>query len=966
MLLLAAVIIMPFLGFDDPKPHSKKQVRFALPKGVTDADYIPGVIIFKLKNAETKRSINTFSSLMDEALSKIGASDRKQLFPVQNIVQDKLRVLGKDAPREIDLSQVYKIKYSGNLHITEAINEILRTGEVEYAEPSYIYYTTYTPNDPRFANEQQYLKVVKAEQAWDIRRTAPNVIIGIVDSGGDLIHPDLAANVYFNPGENGMTQPGDRCWTGTPQDKSTNGCDDDGNGKIDDWRGWDFAGPNGNNLTQDNNPNITVSANDHGVHVAGLASAVSDNGTGIASLAGNAKLLFVKCGSDDNDRAIYNGYEGIKYAADMGAHIINCSWGGTGGSQFGQDVINYATAKGSLVVAAAGNTGNDEDFFPASFENVISVGRTTNFDAKVGSSTFNYNIDIMAPSDGSILSTTFPQNYGFKGGTSMSSPIVASAAALVKAQFPNFTPLQIGEQLRATADNIDQFNQPTANKNGKGRLNAFRALTEDPTSARVRITRLVDPSGTLLPGTEVEMKIEITNYLKPITGLTANLVSLSSGAEVLSGTVNIGSLGTLETHTTGTFRFRVTPSAADNQEILFRINLSGAGGYTSSEFFVQKVNLNFLDISINDITTTATSTGKVGYAGDAEDGSGFVIDDENILFEASFMIGISNTKVSNNARGTQTDSPEDFIPVEKVKRVVDASSDFVSKGRFNDQGNATGPINIDVRHRQFAFADEPDSRYVIFEYEIENLNNTPLNNLHVAFFADWDIGSFSNNLVRWDDANKIGYMFSNETGLPYGGIKILTNSAPPHFFAQRNGLAPQTSGFTTDEKWITMSSGIANPSEGTASAGVDGMYTIGVGPFNNIPTGGKVKVAFAFIGGRNLTDLQNSGNAAQIKYDIITSVRSTSAFAMGFELKQNFPNPVAENSTIEFSIPQRAKVELSVFNILGERVAVLVNEELNSGSYAADLNVENLDNGVYFYTITAGNSKLTKKLLIQK
>lgn len=960
VLLLVAIIIVPFFGFDDPKPRSKSQSGFVLPKGVTDADYVPGVIIFKLKNTEAKRSLNIFSGVLENVLSKIGSTERIHMFPVNNKVQDKLRVLGKDVPEEVDLSQVYKIKYKGNLHITEAINEILRTGEVEYAEPSYIYYTTYTPNDPRFTtNEQLYLTVVKAEQAWDIRRTAPNVIIGIVDSGGDLNHPDLAANVYNNPGEMGIDSNG--------QDRRFNGVDDDGNGKIDDWRGWDFAGPTGNNLTQNNDPNVTVSANDHGVHVAGLASAVSDNSTGIASLAGNAKLLFVKCGSDDNDRAIYNGYEGIKYAADMGAQIINCSWGGTGGSQFGQDIINYATAKGSLVVAAAGNTGKDENFFPASFQNVLAVGRTNNSDVKVASSTFNYNIDIMAPCQGSILSTTFPQNYGFKGGTSMSSPITASAAALVKAQFPNYTPLQVGEQLRATADNIDQLNQATANKNGKGRLNVFRALTEDPTSARVKITRMVDPSGTFMPGTEVEMQIEITNFLKPVAGLTANLVSLSSGAEVLSGTINVGNLNTLETFSTGKFRFRITQSASDNQEIIFRINLNAAGGYSDSEFFTQKVNLDFLNIGINEVTTTATSTGKVGYAGDAQDGEGFVFDDENILFEASFMIGISNTKVSNNARGDANGTPADFIPVEKVKRVVDASADFVSVGRFNDQGNASGPINVDVRHRQFAFEDAPNNRYVIFEYEIENKNSTPLNNMHVAIFADWDIGSFSNNLVRWDDANKIGYMFSNETGLPYGGIKILTNAANPHFFAQRNGSAPQTSGFTTEEKWITMSSGTSTNSEGIeGGAGVDGMYTIGVGPFNNIPAGGKVKVAFAFIGGRNLSDLQSSGNAAQQKYDVITSVRSTSAFAMGFELKQNFPNPVTEKATIEFTIPQRAKVDLSVYNILGEKVAVLVDQELNPGSYAADLNVDNLDNGVYFYTITAGNSKLTKKLLIQK
>jgi subtilisin family serine protease len=206
-------------------------------------------------------------------------------------------------------------------------------------------------------NYQAYLEQVKAPEAWDIPiGSVSPVIIGIVDSGSQLNHSDLAANIthdYADP---------------------INGVDDDHDGYIDNLNGWDFVGAHLNNPQADNDPNVVNASNAHGVHVSGLAAAETNNGVGIASIANNyAQILIIKAGADDDSRAILAGYEGIKYAVDHGAKVISCSWGGGAGSSFGQDIINYAINSDCLVVAAAGNENIGQPDYPSAYPGVFSV-----------------------------------------------------------------------------------------------------------------------------------------------------------------------------------------------------------------------------------------------------------------------------------------------------------------------------------------------------------------------------------------------------------------------------------------------------------------------------------------------------------------------------------------------------------------------------------------------------------------
>ncbi|HCN83138.1 MAG TPA: hypothetical protein DIT07_05875 [Sphingobacteriaceae bacterium] len=494
------------------------QRTFSLSPGLTGKDYIPGVIIVKMKasapSATPKTSSITPASEFTLSLksAKVESVINKFVNPTNNTNRAATPIQQND-PGGLD--RIYELKFSGNTNIEEVINELLQNDQVEYAEPSYIYRTNYIPNDASFAN-QSYLNIVKAPEAWDLIRNSSSVIIGIVDTGSDMDHPDLAANFYIN--------------TADPVD----GIDNDNDGYIDNNIGWDFVGLSGTNRVQDNNPSVTSDTTMHGVHVSGIASAVSNNGVGVASIAFNAKLLIVKAGADNDGSSIYAGFEGIKYAADHGAKIINCSWGGYSTSSFGQDVINYAISKDCLIISSAGNDNRSTPSYPASYPGVISVASVDNLDRKSSFSNYGSRISISAPGN-SIYNTLYNNTYGVFSGTSMASPLVASAAALLKSYYPAYTMNQIGSLLVNSADDISAKNPGFPGQLGTGRLNIFRALSQSLTqtitfpalAAKTYGDADFDPGATI-------------NSSLPITYTSSN----TSVATIVSGKIHIVGAGT--------------------------------------------------------------------------------------------------------------------------------------------------------------------------------------------------------------------------------------------------------------------------------------------------------------------------------------------------------------------------------------------------------------------------------------
>ncbi len=349
--------------------------------------------------------------------------------------------------------------------------------------------------DP-LADSLGHLAVIRATDAWAVTDGAGRVRIGLLDTGLFFDHPDLAGQVWINPGEdldgNGRADPAD-----------FNGLDDDGNGYVDDLHGYDFLDRPGNveagdYHTRDPFPdedNRSGGGRGHGTTVAGVLAAARDNGVGITGVAPGARLVPLRAfgadgtGDDDDIAAA------LVYAADLGLDVVNLSFGDAVASPLMHEAIRYAVDRGVVVVASAGNVGGDDPHYPSDYPEVISVGWfTADGTGIAGRGTHGPGLDLGAP--GSLVYTTLlpapddpdPQSvtalYGRRSGSSLAAPMVAGAAALLRAVDPDLTPAAIRALLTATARDVDVpgWDHRTA----AGLLDVAAALT-DALPARVEI-----------------------------------------------------------------------------------------------------------------------------------------------------------------------------------------------------------------------------------------------------------------------------------------------------------------------------------------------------------------------------------------------------------------------------------------------------------------------------------------------
>ena len=954
-IVVLSLLFIPYYTFSQSNLKLKNNKKFKLQKGVSSKDYLPNTLIVKFRPLGSTPQQFSISQEIQKLKIKSGTvSTSRQMFkgnPMERISSKS--TLKSDL---ISLDRIFEIKYKASVGIESVINEVLENPNIEYAEPSYIYHTSYVPNDPLVSSQSNYLSQIKAFQAWDINKNSSNVVIAIVDAGSDLDHEDLADNIFIN-----INDP-------------INGLDDDADGFVDNNRGWDFIGSDRDNFLPDNNPGIQAGANYHGTHVSGIASAVSDNAKGVASVAFNAKLLIVKVGADnDVDGGIYNGYDGIKYAADHGAQIINCSWGGAGGGQFGQSIIDYAISKNCLIVAAAGNEDNELDY-PAAYTNVMAVASVDSLDVKSSSSNYGFNVDISAPG-AAIYSTITDNNYGPLTGTSMSAPVVSSVAALVKGEFPSYTMQQVGEQVRVTSDNIDNINPSFIGLIGTGRVNAFRALTESSPSVRIQKITLQDQSnGSILAGDTLKIYLDITNFLQPANNLIINLSTDNPNVQVIDNQLNIGLLGTLESkNLLGPFRVlikpaTITPTVTDNEIVNFRVDYASNGTYADSEFFAIPISLDYQNIEVNKISTTITSIGRIGYRDpNATTGIGFSYKGHSLLYEAALMIGNSNLNVSNNARNASGSSDEDFVKQVRLSTVLNSDAAYEARSEFNDSGNDV-PLNLYIKHTQLAYSSLPDDKYTIAAYEVQNKGTTDLKNIYIGYFTDWDISEENKEVTKYDVGNKMGYVYSKIKNLPYAGVKLLRTQAQANYFPlsdQIDGdLLVTDGGFSISDKYKTLSSGIKSFSLGDDyQNGLDVSFVISSGPFN-IPTNQSINVAFAFIAGDNLYDLQLSSQAAQAKYNLFDPSNLIAQALFKFE--PIYPNPAFDKTFVKFSIPNPGFVTLTMYNMIGKKFMEVKRANYEAGSHKIELDISELENGLYFCEVSYNNMMRTQKLLVSR
>lgn len=332
----------------------------------------------------------------------------------------------------------FSVSVDSSSQLASAMEAFRQRPDVLVVSPDFELSVTSTANDANYTSQWGLSNRglsgglvgadIGAEQAWSYG-TSSNVVVGIIDTGIDYNHPDLVANIWRNGSE-----------------IVGNGIDDDRNGYIDDTRGWDFA----------NNDADPMDDNGHGTHVAGIVGASGNNGQGISGVTWNVKLMPLKFMDADGSGSLSDAIEAVNYARTMGAKIINASWGGGGFSQALQRAISQFQTSGGIFVAAAGNESSNNattPAYPANYTGVVSVGASTRSDLLAGFSNFGSNVTIVAP--GSSILSTLPNNrYGTLSGTSMASPFVAGALALLWGQNPTASASAITQAVLEHTDNV--------------------------------------------------------------------------------------------------------------------------------------------------------------------------------------------------------------------------------------------------------------------------------------------------------------------------------------------------------------------------------------------------------------------------------------------------------------------------------------------------------------------------------
>ncbi len=911
------------------------------------AEYKPGKMIVKIKPAyrnECNASEVRVGAFL-QAMGKISATTLVKKFPHFKMPsQSEI----KSNRKPVDMSLVYEIQFSPVVNIESAINSVIQSGVVLYAEPLYVHQLDYTPNDPQVGS-QYHINKINAYNAWDLWKGDTNVVIGIVDSGTDWDHPDLEPSIkknYADPIDN---------------------VDNDNDGFVDNFRGWDVS-------ENDNNPMVAIST--HGSHVSGCAAATTDNGIGVAGPAFNCKLLPVKSCLDASANSIDNGYDGIIYAVDHGVDIINCSWGRTGlPSTFEQETIDYATVNNDvLVVAAAGNNGQDQTHYPSSYDGVISVAATTITDGKASFSNYNATVDVSAPGN-NILATVFNDVYATESGTSMASPIAAGCAAMIKSRFPTLNAYQVGEQLRTTCDYIYNVSGNSAynGKLGKGRVNLFKAISDSISpGVIVKSNRATDSDDEIfVKGDTISLFCTFENLLRPTTNLVCSLATNSSAVQILQSTYTAGVLNTFDTISNfmAPYRIYVKQTAPLNSVVSFRVILTD-GTWSDTYVLTITVNVDYINVAINNVSTSITSKSIIGYNQTGQlEGLGFTyMNSPTILYDMGLMIGAAGKQVSDNLRGGAGLQNEDFSSVTNVvSQEPGTVSDFDVSGVFDDMGiNSPNPLEILIRHNAYAWVASPDDNYVMVQYFIKNTGTAVLNDLYAGLFADWDIPAYANNKCATDVARKMGYVWSTDIGGLYGGIKLLSHTSGFNHYALDNilvsGSINMTDSFDNSEKYQALSTSRTDAGTGT-STGNDVLSVVSSGNFNLAP-GDSVEVAFALIGGDNLASIQASADAAQAKYDNIFIGLLPVDKALTSQLYGTYPNPAGKSTRLDFSLNESTNCEIGIYNLLGVKVKTIVNERLTAGKYTLDIDLSKLSSGNYLCRMTAGDYNKTLPITI--
>ncbi len=870
-------------------------------------------------------------------------SSRAIIAPEPGMTMNAARVAQRNELRDAEdrLTRTFTIAFTGPRNVPSAIAYLRKVipEEIEIVEPWTIDQLHARANDPALS-QQDYLQTIGFNATWEIFKGSDSVVIGISDDGCYQDHEDLKDNIAANRAE-------------VPDNK----IDDDANGYVDDFRGYDFAFSGGSTPPR--------TAFDHGTRVAGLAAASTDNGKGIASAG--MKSRFFPIGAAGATGGIQFGYLSLIYAAERGFPVVNASWGVVKpASAIDQSVIDFCLAKNVLVVASAGNHGSDvpgaaynRRNYPSSYEGVLGVGETTPDDFVIGSSGLAGNSYVMAP--GNLAISTYsgdrPEgDYTSTGtaGTSFAAPIVAGAAGVVRARWPQLTARQVAAHLRRTAIDITSVN-PGVSQYVAPRLSMFRAVTIEPLSQpsmRIASVRQTVSSGPLPTrfrvGDTLYLEFEIANDLGPAWVEIEPRILTANGwdLQALRERDNLGTIATAGTARSKQFPFVV--KAIGSEACLMRVEFLGET-YQDYAFHYLNLPAPISRFENDSLLYSMSDDGMVGYnsVASTRQGSGFVNKPVYQLMSPGgfFLVDGGDRSVT----GFRNDPPytSDFIaskpfevePQPASCRMVDAA--------------AAAQIGVEVVQTcSFPFKDKS---ITVWNVSITP-RSAPLPSVAAGYLLDWDIttGGRDNTIKPLAEAlpatmrtpNAAAQVIYKES--TRGGICVAVLSDDAEDRAQSVGVLLNTiiddsDGFTHRDR-VQLLSGGASFNEAVGDiCGVVGMRRtkpLEVGQTWSF----KVVIASA----------SNWGPASDLLREFLSPVSVSQENVVQIEALV-IPNPVTDIATVRAS---GTEGRCTVFDVFGrERISWF-----HSGEGQVTFDASTLEKGAYTLRIEDARSRQFRHL----
>jgi len=849
-------------------------------------------------------------------------------------------------------------------------------------------------------------KYIHADRVWrELGYDGSGVLVGHIDTGIWLSHPDLAGRLWVNPGE-----------------IPANGIDDDGNGFVDDVNGWDFG-------ANDNDPNDDTTGGGHGTHTAGTVAGDGSGGT-LTGTAPGATLMALKVWRPDGNGATLGMlWAAEQYAVENGARIITMSLGFSGtipeifmrAERHNDDNIRDA---GVVFFNSAGNdhltqTPPDEVAMiarvPAPWNSlpvprsstggVISVGGTGYKDDTifVGSSRGPVTWGGVAPWDDwpydpepglikpdigapgvKVNSTVVGGGYSGDtwSGTSMACPHAAGVAALMLQKNPSLSPAGVDSLMELNA--VDLGLAGKDNSSGSGRLDAYAIVVAVPTVQNPDLawtSVLPDPDGDAVidPGAVNPIAFELRNASPMVdaTGVTARLAVIANPwVSVVDDSADFGALaadGGVATNTDNTFSLEVAAEAPQGFGFTMLLTVMANGTYQQTYDIPWYVGLpDWRTHDLGGMFLSITDQGSIGYMTQNQiEGRGMGFQDSGSnLFVGSFWAGTDVSYICNrDYNGLGTENPEwvvsDSEPNGRVRDLSVAGAGQTFGAVFTDGGHAN-PKPLRVEQTTMAFGQPGDNQFVIMEYTLTNEGPADLPALYTGVFCDFDVGKSDENLGGSDASRNLTYMYAE--GGRYLGIALLgeSNEAQNLTLINNPFYVYPTSAIDDGNKMRLLRGLISEP----VADKPDDWSALTSAVVDLPANGGQAIVAYALVIGASLAEITaavdaantNYGNRGPIDPEVPTPV---------FQLSQNAPNPFNPGTEIKYTVPQEGFVELAVYDLRGRRLRTLVSELQPAGAQIVawdgrDDNGQRVPSGMYFYRYISGGKVTARKMTLLK